>query len=95
MSLARRLKTTGGYWQTAGVSSRDCRLEIATTALRPDLVLCSPSQKKLDIVELTTPWEDSVDEAYERKRLRYAEHWKSARWRLGAEGSWRGLPLNC
>ncbi|XP_061570034.1 synaptonemal complex protein 2-like [Cololabis saira] len=33
--------------------------EIATTTLRPDLVLWSPSLKKVYIVELTVPWEDA------------------------------------
>lgn len=47
--------------------------EIATTTLRPDLVLWPPSVKKAYIIELTVPWEDSIDEAYERKHLRYAE----------------------
>lgn len=56
--------------------------EIATTTLRPDLVLWSPSLKKVFIIELTVPWEDAVDEAYERKHLRYAE--------LAAEAQQRG-----
>ncbi|KAL7382684.1 hypothetical protein ABVT39_026468 [Epinephelus coioides] len=56
--------------------------EIATTTLRPDMVLWSPSLKKVFIIELTIPWEHSVDEAYEWKRLRYAE--------LAAEAQHRG-----
>ncbi|KAL6468443.1 hypothetical protein MHYP_G00241200 [Metynnis hypsauchen] len=32
--------------------------EIATTTLRPDLVLWSPSLRKVYMVELTVPWED-------------------------------------
>lgn len=47
--------------------------EIATTTLRPDMVLWSCLLKKVFIIELTVPWEDSVDEAYKRKHLRYAE----------------------
>ncbi|XP_059360386.1 taste receptor type 1 member 3-like [Carassius carassius] len=47
--------------------------EIATTTLRPDMVLWSLSLKKVFIIELTVPWKDSVDEAYERKHLRYAD----------------------
>ncbi|KAL6484312.1 hypothetical protein MHYP_G00063570 [Metynnis hypsauchen] len=47
--------------------------EIATTTLRPDLVLWSPSLRKVYMVELTVPWEDSMEEAYERKHLRYSE----------------------
>lgn len=47
--------------------------EIATTTLRPDMVLWSRSLNKVFIIELTVPWENSVDEAYERKHLRYAD----------------------
>lgn len=47
--------------------------EITTTTLRPDIVLWSPSIKKDHIIKLTVPWDNSVDEAYERKYLRYAE----------------------
>lgn len=47
--------------------------EIVTTTLRPDLVFWSPSLRRIFIVELTVPWDDSVDEAYERKNLRKAE----------------------
>lgn len=48
-------------------------MEIATTNPRPDLVLWSPSNRSVYIIELTVPWEDNVGEAYERKKLRYAE----------------------
>ena len=47
--------------------------EIATSNLRPDLVLWSASLKQVYIVELTVPWESAVEEAYERKKLRYAD----------------------
>lgn len=47
--------------------------EIAATTLRPDLVLWSPSLKSVYIAELTVPWENAVEEAYERKKLRYTE----------------------
>ncbi|KAM3872212.1 putative glutamate receptor [Diretmus argenteus] len=47
--------------------------EIAATTLMPDLVLWSPSLKSVYITELTVPWENSAEEAYERKKLRYTE----------------------
>ena len=47
--------------------------DILETNLRPDLVLWSSSVHTLYIVELTVPWEDAVEEAYERKHLRYSE----------------------
>ncbi len=47
--------------------------EIAATTLRPDLVLWSPLLKSVYITELTVPWENSTEEAYEHKKLRYTE----------------------
>ncbi|MGH0122885.1 UNVERIFIED_CONTAM: hypothetical protein FKN15_008810 [Acipenser sinensis] len=47
--------------------------EIATTNLRPDPVLWSGSALLVHLVELTVPWEDAVDEAYEWKKLRYVQ----------------------
>ena len=47
--------------------------EITSTNLRPDLVLWSASLKLVYIIELTVPCESAVEEAYERKKLRYAE----------------------
>ncbi|TWW71679.1 hypothetical protein D4764_16G0001760 [Takifugu flavidus] len=56
--------------------------EVAVTNLRPDLVLWSKSCRRVFIVELTVPWEEAIGEAYERKRLRYAN--------LAAEAEGRG-----
>lgn len=46
-------------------------LEIATTNLRPALVLWSALLRH--VYKLTVPWERSVDEAFEHKKLRYTE----------------------
>lgn len=43
--------------------------EIASTTLRPDLVLWSPSLKSVYITELTVLWENSVEETYKCKKL--------------------------
>ncbi|KAL1263729.1 hypothetical protein QQF64_006468 [Cirrhinus molitorella] len=56
--------------------------EIAVTNLRPDLVLWAKSCRRVFIVEMTVPWEDAINEAFERKRLRYAN--------LAAEAEGRG-----
>ncbi|TWW62702.1 hypothetical protein D4764_04G0013490 [Takifugu flavidus] len=56
--------------------------EVAVTNLRPDLVLWSKSCRRVFIVELTVPWEEAIGEAYERKRLHYAN--------LAAEAEGRG-----
>ena len=58
--------------------------EIVTTTLRPDLILWSVSTKTFYIIELTVPWEGAVDEAYERKSLKYAE--------LAAQAEQNGSP---
>ena len=41
--------------------------------LRPDLVLWSASLHTVYIIELTVPWKDAMEEAYEHKSLRHAE----------------------
>ncbi|MGH0147207.1 UNVERIFIED_CONTAM: hypothetical protein FKN15_052789, partial [Acipenser sinensis] len=56
--------------------------EIATSNLRPDIVLWFGSARLVHLVELTVPWKDAVDEAYERKKLWYAQ--------LAAEAEQRG-----
>ncbi|KAE8284703.1 hypothetical protein D5F01_LYC16136 [Larimichthys crocea] len=77
---------TGRCWQMVFPS------EIATTTLRPDLMLWSPSLKKL--VDLTVPWEDSMEEAYERKHLRYSELAADARHR-GWNAEVRPVEVGC
>jgi hypothetical protein len=44
---------------------------IVQTQERPDLVMWSDSAKSVIIVELTVPWEENMEEAFERKKLRY------------------------
>ena len=45
---------------------------IAVTTLRPDIVLVSESTKQAVLMELTVPWEDRLEEAFERKLSKYA-----------------------
>ena len=59
--------------------------EIASTNLRPDIVLWSRSRMRIHFIELTVLWEALVVEAYERKKLRYVE--------LGAEAEQRELKV--
>ncbi len=56
--------------------------EIVATTLRPDMVLWSPKTKLAYVVKLTVPWEDGVEEAYERKNHKYSD--------LAAEASQNG-----
>lgn len=39
---------------------------IATTLLRPDMVLTTESTKQMVLLELTVPWEDWIEEANEQ-----------------------------
>lgn len=56
--------------------------KIVCTTLRPDMVLWSPTAKLAYVVELTVPWEDGAEEAYERKKNKYSD--------LAAEASQNG-----
>ncbi|XP_071400827.1 uncharacterized protein [Centroberyx affinis] len=42
-----------------------------TSTLRPDIVLLSESTKQAVLLELTVPWEDCLEEAFERKLAKY------------------------
>ena len=44
---------------------------IVHTQERPDIVIWSDTVKRVIIVELTVPWEENMEEAFERKKLRY------------------------
>ena len=43
------------------------------TRLTPDMILYSSANKLFIIIESTVPWESRIDEAYERKKLKYSE----------------------
>ena len=47
--------------------------EIVMTNLRPDIVLSSQKAKTVVMIELIVPWEDHIEEANERKILKYDE----------------------
>ena len=47
--------------------------EIASTNLRPDHILWLALLQFVYIIEVTVPWKYAVEEALERKKLRYAE----------------------
>jgi len=44
---------------------------VVETTLRPDIVLLSEATKNLVMLELTVPWEDRMEEAFERKEEKY------------------------
>ncbi|XP_061778568.1 uncharacterized protein LOC133569990 [Nerophis ophidion] len=71
--------------------------EIAHTTLRPDIVLWSKGTKQVVLIELTVPWEERIEEAYERKLKKYQtlilksqlNGWKA--WNLPVEVGCRGF----
>jgi hypothetical protein len=71
--------------------------EIFTTNQRPDIVTWSKISKQVIIIELTVPWEERIEEAHERKRLKYEEliaqcrerKWKN--WSMPVEVGCRGF----
>ena len=44
---------------------------IVQTRERPDIVIWSDTGRQVIIVELTVPWEENMEEAFERKKTRY------------------------
>ena len=93
------LLATANDWQLA--ADVHCQLkfpsEIAVTTSRPDIVIWSRGTKQVAMVELTVPWEERIEEAYERKRLKYQplvdecieRGWKT--WCLPVEVGCRGF----
>ena len=69
------LLATARDWQLQVDLGRQLKIpaNIATTSLRPDMVLTSESTKQVVLLELTVPWEDRIEEANERKRAKYSE----------------------
>ena len=47
--------------------------EIVHTTLRPDIVIWSTATKQVIMIELTIPWEERIEAAYERKKIKYDE----------------------
>ena len=71
---------------------------IIHTAQRPDIVIWSPNDRKLVMVELTVPWETRCEEAYERKMAKYTVLQEQCRgcgwstWLFPVEIGCRGFP---
>jgi hypothetical protein len=71
--------------------------EVAITNSRPDIVLWSRNSRQVIILELTVPWEERIEEANERKRIKYQQlvqdcrenGWKT--WCLPIEVGCRGF----
>lgn len=63
------------YWKLlVGLNQNLCfPTEIVSTNLQPDVALWAASIGHAYIIELTVPWENSVEEAYDFKKLWYME----------------------
>ncbi|XP_078583875.1 uncharacterized protein LOC144866388 [Branchiostoma floridae x Branchiostoma japonicum] len=81
------LMSKGGWEMTVDLDTRlTFPRTICETTLRPDIVLWSPTQRTVVIVELTVPWEENVQAAFERKKLKYQDLVQQC-----VENSWRAL----
>ncbi|XP_061589349.1 uncharacterized protein LOC133454644 [Cololabis saira] len=74
-SQAGGLLATARDWQLKVDLGRQLKFpeNIAVTTLRPDMVLGSESTRQVVLLELTVPWKDRMEEAFERKRAKYEE----------------------
>ncbi|XP_072560565.1 uncharacterized protein [Paramormyrops kingsleyae] len=61
------LLSSAGDWQLKADLGRQLKFpdHIISTTLRPDMVLTSESTKQVVLLELTVPWEDRIEEAFE------------------------------
>ena len=88
-SQAGGLLATARDWQLKVDLGKQLKFpeNIAVTTLRPDIVLVSEGTKQVVLLELTVPWEDRMEEAFERKRAKYEE--------LASECRSRGWRTRC
>ncbi len=72
--------------------------EIATSTLRPDIVLRSGTTRQAVLLELTVPWEGRMKEAHERKLRKYQALIRECQqvgwwaWNLPVEVGCQGFP---
>ena len=57
---------------------------VVKTTLRPDIILVSEATKNVVMLELTVPWEERMEEAFERKREKHDTTATDEAGRLGA-----------
>ena len=75
MKQSQGILATAGDWQmVADIHGRmQFPANIAATNSRPDLVLWSEGTKQVIMLELTVPWEERMEEAHQRKLLKYQQ----------------------
>ena len=74
-SEARSLLSSAPDWQMRVDLGKQLKfpIHITSSRLRPDIVLFSDSTKQVVLLELTVPWEENMEEAFERKLGKYQE----------------------
>ncbi|KAI2661305.1 Glutamyl-tRNA(Gln) amidotransferase subunit A [Labeo rohita] len=74
-NLAGGLLATARDWQLKVDLGKQLKIPetIATTTLRPDMVLFSESSRQMVLLELTKPWKDRMEESFKRKRAKHEE----------------------
>ena len=74
-SSRRCLLSSAPDWQLIVDLGRRLKFpeHISTTSLRPDMVLFSTKTKQVILWELTVPWEENMELAYERKMEKYQD----------------------
>ena len=78
--------STAQDWQMRVDLGRQLKFpeHVARSTLRPDIVIFSNSTKQVVLCELTVPWEENIEEAFERKMAKYqelVESCRSRKWR--------------
>ena len=70
-----KLLTPGAVWKMEVDLGRQLQFpqEICSSTLRPDVLLWSAAVKAAILMELTVPWEEGLEAAYERKKAKYAD----------------------
>eukprot|EP00064_Thunnus_orientalis_P005499 superscaffoldBa00000541_g5513 len=69
------LLSTRGEWNMRADLNHQLKFpqEITTTSLRPDIMLWSTFTRMVIMAELTFPWEEGMEAAFERKKEKYTE----------------------
>ena len=72
---ARSLMSSAPDWQLRVDLGKQLKFpfHVTSSRLRPDIVLFSDSTKQVVLLELTVPWEEHMEEAFERKLGKYQD----------------------
>ena len=60
-----------GIWKVAADLESALVFPVVPTKLRPDMIVWNEEEKVMKIIELTVSWETNIDDAYNRKNVRY------------------------